>query len=271
MPPGRAKEADQNYATTQNVHILGSYHYEIKWDDPVVGGPENKLLREAISQVIDRDEINTAVYDGIRTIPSGLTPQGIPGWKADLCQYCKTDKAAAQKAYDDWKAAGHSLTQPIKIQFNAGAGHEDVVQIFIDNMKSIGIPAEAQPFPSETYFTQLADGACQICRSGWYADYPTYDNFMYDLFHSDAIGGNNHGRFSDPKFDQLVNQAKATVDKTQQASLFSQAEQMLLNEDVGVIPVNWYVGDYVYNPDTVAKFPQTSLGLILWEQVAKKA
>ena len=34
----------------------------------------------------------------------------------------------------------------------------------------------------ETYFTELADGACVFCRAGWIADYPTYDNFMYDLF-----------------------------------------------------------------------------------------
>ena len=94
-------------------------------------------------------------------------------------------------------------TAPIQIQFNSGAGHEDVVQIIIDNLATIGIQAEAEPFPTETYFTELADGACQICRAGWYADYPTYDNFLYDLFHSDAIGGNNHGVVLEPRVRRL--------------------------------------------------------------------
>jgi ABC-type oligopeptide transport system substrate-binding subunit len=268
IPPGRAQEADDNYGTTMDVSILGSYHFEINWEDPVVGGADNKLLREAISQAINRDDINNAVYNGSRTTSTGITPEGIPGWKADLCQYCAYDEAAAQQAFDDWQAEGNSLSEPIKIQFNAGAGHEDVVQIMIDNLSAIGIDAEAEPLPTETYFTQLTDGACQICRSGWYADYPTYDNFMYDLFHSDAIGGNNHGRYSNPEFDELVNQAKATVDKDEQADLFNQAEEILLNEDVAVIPVNWYKGDYVYNDEKIANFPQTPLGLILWEQVA---
>ncbi|MBA2624163.1 MAG: hypothetical protein H0U89_00910, partial [Acidimicrobiia bacterium] len=117
------------------------------------------------------------------------------------------------------------------------------------------------------YFTQLTDGACQICRSGWFADYPTYDNFMYDLFHSDSIGGNNHGRYNNPEFDDLVDQAKSETDAEAAGELYRQAEQILLNEDVGVIPVNWYNGDYVYNGDKITNFPQNPVGIIAWDQV----
>lgn len=270
IPPGRVDEAEQNYGTTLDVNILGTYHFEVKWTDPQVGGAKNVLLRQAISQAIDREQINDAVYNGSRTTSTGITPQGIPGFKADLCKYCTYDVEAAKKAFADWKAAGNTQSGPIKVLFNAGAGHEDVVQIMIDNLKAVGITAVATPLPSETYFSQLADGACVLCRSGWYADYPTYDNFMYDLFHSDAIGGNNHGAYSNPEFDRLVNEAKATTDKAEQAELFEQAEDILLNQDVAVIPINWYRGDYTYNEDKVANFTQTNLGLILWEQISLK-
>ncbi len=267
LPPGRVQEADDNYGTTLDVNVSGSYHFEINWEDPVVGGPENKLLRQAISLAVDRDEINEAVYDGTRITSTGVTPRGIPGWEEGLCEFCAYDQTAAQDAFDQWTAEGNSLDGPIRIQFNSGAGHEDVVQIMIDNLRQIGIEAEAEPLDPETYFSQLAEGACQICRSGWYADYPTYDNFMYDLFHSDAIDGNNHGRYSNPEFDQLIDQAKAETDEDAAADLYHQAEQILLNDDVGVIPVNWYRGDYVYNEDKVTNFPQTPLGIVLYEQV----
>jgi oligopeptide transport system substrate-binding protein len=270
VPPGRAQEADDNYGTTQNVAILGSYHFEINWNDPVVGGPENKLLRQAISQAIDREEINVAVFDNTRPTSTGVTPEGIPGWKSGLCEYCATDVEAATKAFEDWQAEGNELSEPIKIQYNAGSTHEDTVNIIVDNLKAIGIDAQADPQPQETYFATLAD-TCMVCRSGWYADYPTYDNFMYDLFSTDTVGGNNHGGYSNPEFDDLVAQAKQTVDKDEQAELFQQAEQILLNDDIAVIPLNWYVGDQVYNDEKIANFPQTSMGLILWEQVSLKA
>jgi ABC-type oligopeptide transport system substrate-binding subunit len=198
-----------------------------------------------------------------------VTPEGIPGWAPDLCDYCAYDEEAATAAYEEWQAEGNEpLTEPIPIQFNVDQGHEPVVQIMIDNLDAIGIPAVADPLDSETYFTQLSEGACVICRAGWFADYPTYDNFMYDLFHTDAIPGNNYSLMSNEEFDSLVDEAKQTTDPEEQASLFNQAEEILLNEEIGVIPVNWYLGDYAYNEELVG-FTQTNFGLINYEKVSR--
>jgi oligopeptide transport system substrate-binding protein len=266
IPPARSEEAQANWGTTVGVQIMGSYHFLVNLRDPRVGGDENLLLRQAISMAIDREAINESVYNGLRTASTGITPPGIPGFVEGLCDYCAYDPEAAQAAYDEWLAAGSSLDGPLPIQFNADAGHEPVVAIFVDNLAAIGIEAEADPRISETYFSELADGACVICRAGWYADYPTYDNFMYDLFHTDSLDLNNYG-FSNPEFDALVDEAKQTVDPDAQAQLFQQAEQILLNEQVGVIPVNWFLGEYAYNQETLEGFTQTALGLILFEQI----
>jgi oligopeptide transport system substrate-binding protein len=266
IPPGRIQEAQENWGTTLDVSILGSYHFVINDRDPQIGGDENLKLRQAISAAIDRDEINAAVYNGSRTTSTGIVPAGIPGFAEGICEYCTYDAEQAQTLFDEWVAEGGSQDGPIPIQFNADAGHEPVVQIMIDNLAAIGIEAEAQPFPTETYFSELADGACVICRAGWFADYPTYDNFMYDLFHSDALDGNNYG-FVNEEFDALVDEAKATTDRDAQAELFNQAEDILLNQQTMAIPINWYRGDYAYNSDRVTTFNQTPQGLILWEQV----
>jgi hypothetical protein len=34
-----------------------------------------------------------------------------------------------------------------------------------------------------------------------------------------------------------------------------------------VIPLNWYRGDYVYNPDKVTNFPQSPVGIVAYERV----
>jgi len=270
IPPARTNEARDNYGTTLDVHILGSYHFNFNFRNDLVGGDDNLLFRQAISQAIDREEINNAVYDGSRTLPTGITPQGIPGFAPDLCDYCTYDPEAAQQAMDDWEAAGNSQSEPLPIQFNRDAGHEPVVQIIVDNLAAVGIDAVADPRDSETYFTQLADGECVFCRAGWFADYPTYDNFMYDLYHQDSLGGNNDGFISDD-FDALVDEAKQTVDRDAQADLFHQAEDILLNQEIGAVPINWYNGDYVYNNERITNFPQTNFGLILWEQITLAA
>lgn len=270
IPPARATEAKENYGTTLDVDILGSYHFVINDRQPIIGGEENLKLRQAISAAIDRDQINTAVYNGTRQTSTGIVPPGIPGFEENICEYCAFDQAQAQQLFDEWKAEGGALDGPLPIQFNADAGHEPVVQIIVDNLKAIGIEAEAQPFPTETYFTQLAEGACVICRAGWYADYPTYDNFMFDLFHSSALDGNNYG-FVNEEFDALVDQAKQTTDAAEQKQLFNDAERILLNEATMAIPLNWYLGDYVYDQEKWDNFIQTNGGLILWERITPKA
>lgn len=267
IPPARVADAQEAHGTTLDVDILGSYHFVINDRKPEIGGDANLKLRQAISAAIDREEINDAVYNGSRNTSTGIVPPGIPGFKEGICEYCAYDPEQAQTLFDEWTAEGGTQAAPLKIQFNADAGHEPVVAIMIDNLAAIGIQAEAEPFPSETYFTQLAEGACVICRAGWFADYPTYDNFMFDLFHSTALDGNNYG-FTNDKFDGLVDEAKATVDKEAQAALFQEAEGVLLNEQTMAIPVNWYRGDYAWDQDKLVSFPQTNFGLILWEQIA---
>jgi len=269
IPPARVADVEATYGSTLDVAILGSYHFDFNDRAPEIGGEKNLKLRQAISMAIDREEINEAVYNGSRTTSTGITPDGIPGFKEGICDYCAYDAEGAQAAFDEWKAAGNEQAAPLKIQFNADAGHEPVVAIVVDNLAAIGIEAVAEPFPTETYFSQMADGGCVFCRSGWFADYPTYDNFMFDLFHSTSLDGNNYG-FANDKFDGLVDEAKATVDKDEQAALFQEAEAVLLNEQTMAVPINWYRGDYVYDEDRVANFPQTNFGLILWEQVVVK-
>lgn len=270
IPPARVSEAQENYGNTLDVDILGSYHFVINGRQPIIGGPENLKLRQAISAAIDREQINTAVYNGSRNTSTGIVPPGIPGFEEGICEYCAYDQEQAQTLFDEWQAEGGSLDGPIPIQFNADAGHEPVIQIIIDNLAAIGIEAEAQPFPTETYFSQLAEGACVICRAGWFADYPTYDNFMFDLFHSSALDGNNYG-FVNEEFDALVDQAKQTTDADEQKQLFNDAERILLNQDTMAIPINWYRGDYVYNQDKWENFEQTNGGLIFWERITPAA
>ena len=142
IPPARSAEAQSNWGTTVDTSVAGSYHFIINLADPRVGGEENVLLRQAMSMAIDRDAINESVYNGLRSVSTGVTPPGIPGFAENLCDYCAYDPEAAQAAYDEWLAAGNE-PETIPIQFPADAGHEPVVAIFVDNLAAIGIEAEA--------------------------------------------------------------------------------------------------------------------------------
>jgi oligopeptide transport system substrate-binding protein len=265
--PGRYQEAQDNWSTTIDTPFLGAYYFMFNYRDDRVGGDENLLLRQAISQAINREDINTDVYEGSRTTATGITPPGIPGFEEGLCEYCDYDAEAAEAAYQEWLDAGNALEAPLPIQFNSDAGHEPVVAIIIDNLAAVGIEAVAEPIPSDDYFGQLAEGACVFCRVGWLADYATYDNFSYDIFGTEALDGNNYG-YSNEEYDDLIAEAKADTDPDAAADLFRQAEQILLNDDTGVVPINWYNGQQVYNGDVIANLFEEPTGHVVWETVS---
>lgn len=268
VPSGKYQDAMAAYPkNTVTAPNLGAYYFDFGEDDPQVGGEANIKLRQAISMAIDREELNSKVYEDTRTISTGLVPPGTPGYKEGLCKFCKLDVDAAKKLYDEWVADGGKLTGPIKINFNEGGSHGDVAAIIQANLKdNLGIETELAGV-AEDYFKVVAEpGGCQICRSGWYADYPTYGNFMVDLFSKASIGGNNFGRFENDEFETLIKDAQAETDDVKRGELYNEAESLMLNEQTAAIPLVWYTGGQVYR-DRVANYDQPPLGIMLWERV----
>lgn len=255
VPPGRVEAAFSSYPNTQEITQLGTYYFQIGGDS-AVAGDDNVLLRQAISQAINREELDEVVWEGSQPPASGMVPKGIPGYEPDICEFCTYDAAAAEAAFQEWQDAGNELSDPVQIAFNADAGHEDVVDIIADNLNAVGIDAEVSPMPSETYFDELSKGACiDICRVGWFADWPAYDNFLFELFHSSS--GNNYG-YDNPDFDSMVEEARRTLDEDAQGELYREAERLLLNEDIGAIPIATYAGQYIYADGVTMPYNNTN-------------
>ena len=268
IPPGRFADAQATYPNTVDSPALGVYDFVFGWvKNPQLSDEErdNSLLRKAISLAIDREQINAKVYEGSRALATGVAMPGVPGYKEGLCRYCAFDLDEAKRLLQQWKDEGGTLDGPITIDFNTGEEQEGVVAIVQENLRALGIESATNPV-SEEYYASMAAGGCHFCRAGWYADYPTYGNFTYDLFSTDSIGGNNYGSFSDPTFDDLVARAQAEPDDVRRAELYQQAEDYLLNDRTAVVPINFYKGVLVHSEDVV-NFEQPPLGLILWERV----
>jgi oligopeptide transport system substrate-binding protein len=72
-------------------------------------------------------------------------------------------------------------------------------------------------------------------RTGWQMDYPSIENFLVPLYSSGASSNDND--YSNPEFDDLVNQAAQAQDD-EALALYQEAERQLA-EEMPVIPL-WY-------------------------------
>ena len=242
IPPGQYTAVKQQYGDgVKDSTILGTYYWTFNLKDPQLGGAQNVKLREAIALAIDKDAINNSVYNGSRVVATEFTPPGIPGYQAGLNNFPGRDLNKAKAALAAWEAAtgkkASSLT-PLKLNFNAGHGHENVATIVQANLKEIGVPSVLAPSPQTTYFDDMEAGKGTFVRAGWIWDFTAYDDGIYYNFYTKAF--NNITGYSNPDFDKLMNEARASTDPATQNSKFHQAEQLLLNKDVVVVPLNWY-------------------------------
>jgi oligopeptide transport system substrate-binding protein len=264
IPSGRFTEATTNYPNVTDPN-LGVYIFYINMES-ALGGEKNLKLRQALSMAIDRDSINNTVYDGARVNATSITPPAVPGFEAGLCENCTYDPDQARTLIEEWKAEGGKLDKPIKLSFNTGSGHEDVVAIIQANLKDVGLEAQLDGGDPTNYFTEMRQGACEFCRAGWIWDYPVYDS-VTSMFLTSSIDGDNIARFSSKTVDKAVDDARATADDEDRYALYRQAEKEALDSGA-YVPINWYTQQIVYR-DTLGDFADTPLQFVLYENITK--
>lgn len=98
--------------------------------------------------------------------------------------------------------------------------------------------------------TELRDaGSFDITNQNWGADYFDASN-MLSIF----VTGNfiNAGRYSSEAFDTAYNTALTTVDNAERMELLHQAEQTLVVDEVGMIPLYHSKTVVLYSDDVVS-------------------
>ena len=100
------------------------------------------------------------------------------------------------------------------------------------------------------------NGDYSIARNGWISDYNDPVSFL-DMWVTG--GGNNDAQYSNPDYDNLINQAKAESDPAARMKLLHQAEDILVGQDYVVDPLYFYTQKYMLR-DGIEGMYYTPLG-----------
>lgn len=201
---------------------------------------EGNLRRQAISYAIDRDQITDVIFEGTRTPAVDYTSPVIAGWN-DKIKGSEVTHADADKAKELWAQADaiSPWSGTFTIAYNADGGHQPWVDAVSNQLKNtLGIDAAGQSFPDlATLREQIKNRTLNAAtRSGWQFDYPGAYNILGALFITGA--GSNDGDYSNPKYDELVQQGATAPTVEEGNKLFEQAQEVLF-QDLPVLPL-WY-------------------------------
>ena len=246
---------DQYPGQAHVAPFLGVYYYVMNQSKP----PLNDVnIRKALSISVLRDVIGPDVL-GTGELPAyGWVPPGTgnyegaayaPAWSTEPYEQ-RVEEAKALMA-----AAGYTPEKPLKLQlrYNTNDNHQRIAVAISDMWKQIGVEVELFNAETAVHYDALNAGDFQVGRAGWLLDYNDPSNTL-DLLKTGVKGtdgtvnwGNNYGRYSNPKYDELMTQASSELDLVKRAGLMHQAEATAMDEFAS-IPIYWYVSKNVVSP-----------------------
>ncbi|MET9674233.1 ABC transporter substrate-binding protein [Streptomyces sp. NPDC006482] len=246
------------------IQTLSFPFYDPEWNKP---GQEK--LRTGISMAIDRDQITETIFQKTRTPAKDWTSPvlGEEGGYKDICgDACTYNPTEAKKLVAE---GGGIPGGTMKISYNADTGsHKEWVDAVCNsinralgnNNACVGNPVGTFADYRNQVTTQKLDGPF---RAGWQMDYPLIQNFLQPLYYTNA--SSNDGKYTDPQFDKLVDQANAEADTAKAVGLFQQAEEVL-RDDMGAIPL-WYQNGSAGYSDKVSNVSLNPFSVPVYDQI----
>ncbi|MEU6891757.1 ABC transporter substrate-binding protein [Streptomyces sp. NPDC046557] len=211
--------------------------YDANW-----GKEGMEKVRQGISRAINRDEITKQIFRETRTPAKDWTSPalGDKGGFKDVCgDLCTYNPAAAKKMIQDAGGVpGGKITLTSNVDTGSHREWMDAVCNSINNTLGEGPVCTVNPVGTFADFRnqQSSYKLTGPFRSGWQADYPLIQNFLQPLYFTGA--SSNYGKFSNPDFDKLVDEANQESDSAKAITKFQDAEKILA-EQMPSIPL-WY-------------------------------
>lgn len=200
-------------------------------------------LRKAISMAINRQEIVDKIFEGTRLPADGWVNPAVPGYVKGQCGELCTFNPTKAKEF----LAKSGFTGTIELTTNADGGHKEWMTATCNSIKNaLGLECTYTPIPTfaETRQQINAKAMKSIFRAGWIADYPSIENFLNQIYRTDA--SSNDSGYTSKKVDDLLVKADAAPSVEEANKLYQEAERVLA-EDMPVIPLWNQTAQYAWS------------------------
>ncbi|MDI6893257.1 MAG: peptide ABC transporter substrate-binding protein [Bacillota bacterium] len=215
---------------------------------------KNKNMRKAFSLAIDRQDFVDKVLKNMSlpatsyTPPSITTPDGKSFAKDMVGELIpkKADPAAAKAALQQGMKELKLKKLPKIVFLSSDSSVAKKYAAAWQEMwkQNLGVEVQVDAVAFKVRIDRMSKGDYDVCMAGWGADFNDPMTFI-DMWVTG--GGNNDAGYSNPKYDQLVKEAKATGDQAIRFRNMLECEKIIA-EDLPIAPVWWPVWNFVEKP-----------------------
>jgi peptide/nickel transport system substrate-binding protein len=199
---------------------------------------QDKAVRQAVAQLMDRGTIAQDAYDGTVTPAYSIVPPGFGGQKDSFAEKYgeEPDVDAAKKLLSD---AG--VKTPVQLTLGHtptryGPNAVDEANEIAASLEDSGLfTVDIETAEWEQYQTLYKENAYDLFQLGWYPDILDADNYLTPFLRDGGFFANN---YSNPQVNQLLDQELAETDEDARNDLIGQLQDIAA-EDVPMIP-SWF-------------------------------
>ncbi len=191
--------------------------------------PFDKLLvRQAISQALNRQSYLDAIYLGNATLAKNPIPPTMWSYNEKTIDYAYDPAKAKELLAKAGFPNGFETTlwyMPVSRAYNPNG--KKMAEMMQADLAKIGIKADLVTFDWGAYLDKARNGEHQLIQMGWTGDNGDPDNFLSVLLScASAKNGSNYSRWCYQPFDKLIGAAKVTPDVKQRTKLYMEAQTM---------------------------------------------
>lgn len=194
---------------------------------------DDKLVRQALSYSVPYDMFIEGVL-GERGRPAhGPVPAGMWGHSDELFRYTHDiDKAKELLAEAGYPDGGFDLLYTFA---TGDLDEQQLGELWKAELAKLGINLELQGLNWEAQWDLARsdpEKAQDVFVMYWWPDYVSPYSFLYSMFHSEDEPLFNLGYYSNPDFDEAIDQGNALSgsDRERAEELFIQAQEMLIED-----------------------------------------
>ena len=194
----------------------------------------NPKVRQAISMMVDKDEMISGVYEGFGIPAIGPLAPGIFGFNEDT----KPLSYNVEEAKKLMKEAGLEDGFKTSVWTNDNPQRADMAVILQDSLKELNIDVKIEQMEFGTYLEKTAQGEHDMFILGWSNPTGDADYGMYALFHSSQKGDpGNRSFYENTDVDKLLEEGRREADPDARLKIYTEAQEHLI-EDAPMIYIH---------------------------------
>jgi peptide/nickel transport system substrate-binding protein len=195
---------------------------------------QNKAVRQAVAQIIDREAIARDAYDGTVTPAYSIVPTGYDGQKDSFKE--KYGEPSVDKAREILDAAGVKTPVNLTLGYTPehyGPNAVDEATEVADQLDGSGLfKTKTESAEWEEYQDLEKEGAYDMFLYGWYPDIRDTDNYLTPFLVKPNFFVNN---YDNPAARELLAKETSTDDPAVRNEAFGELQDIVA-EDVPLIP-----------------------------------